>query len=83
MTLWLIPFFPLIGFLINGLFGRRLSKAVINVIAVGSVGASFLCVVLALLFKLYPLSAHVHRTLLHLDSERLSPNRLRPFQWTG
>ncbi len=56
MTLWLIPFFPLVGFLLNGLFGRRLSKAAINVVAVGSVAASFLCVV-ALLFKLYPLNA--------------------------
>ncbi len=56
MTLWLIPFFPLIGFLLNGLFGRRLSKPVVNVIAVGSVAASFISVV-ALLFKLYPLNA--------------------------
>ncbi len=55
MTLWLIPFFPLIGFLLNGLFGRRLAKPVINVIAVGSVAASFLTV-LALLSKLYPLN---------------------------
>ncbi len=55
MTLWLIPFFPLIGFLINGLFGRRLSKPVINVIAVGSVAASFACVI-ALLFMLYPIN---------------------------
>ena len=25
MNLWLIPLFPLIGFLLNGLFGRRLA----------------------------------------------------------
>jgi NADH-quinone oxidoreductase subunit L len=55
MNLWLIPFFPLIGFLLNGLFGRRLSKPVINVIAVGSVAASFLWVLLTL-SKLYPLN---------------------------
>jgi NADH-quinone oxidoreductase subunit L len=41
MNLWLIPLFPLIGFLINGLFGRRLSKALVNVVAVGSVALSF------------------------------------------
>jgi NADH-quinone oxidoreductase subunit L len=37
MQLWLIPVFPLAGFLLNGIFGRRLSKAVINTIAVGAV----------------------------------------------
>ncbi len=55
MTLWLIPFFPLIGFLLNGLFGKRLSKAVINLVAVGSVAASFVYVVI-LLFRLYPMT---------------------------
>ena len=55
MTLWLIPFFPLLGFLLNGLFGRRLSKLRINFIAIGSVALSFLYVV-ALLAKLYPLA---------------------------
>ena len=44
MQLWLIPIFPFIGFLINGLFGRRLTKPVINAVAVGSVALSFLWV---------------------------------------
>ncbi len=39
--LWLIPAFPLIGFLINGLFGRRMPKAVISLVAVVSVVLSF------------------------------------------
>jgi NADH-quinone oxidoreductase subunit L len=39
--LWLIPALPLVGFLINGIFGRRLSKAIINTIAIGSVLLSF------------------------------------------
>src|SRR6185436_9837398 len=43
--LWLIPILPLLGFLLNGLFGKRLSKLVINAIAVGSVVLSFLWVV--------------------------------------
>ena len=42
--LWLIPLFPLLGFVLNGLFGRRLSKPVVNIIACGSVLLSFLWV---------------------------------------
>jgi NADH-quinone oxidoreductase subunit L len=41
MLLWLIPIFPLAGFVINGLFGRRFPKALINMVAVGSVLLSF------------------------------------------
>ena len=54
MQLWLIPVLPFVGFLINGLFGRRLSKQAINIIAVGSVMLSFLWVVKTL-FGLMPL----------------------------
>jgi NADH-quinone oxidoreductase subunit L len=39
--LWLIPAIPLAGFLINGLLGRRFSKALINTIGIGSVLLSF------------------------------------------
>jgi NADH-quinone oxidoreductase subunit L len=42
--LWLIPALPFIGFLINGILGRKLSKTVINAVAVGSVVLSFLWV---------------------------------------
>ena len=45
MQLWLIPILPLAGFLINGLFGRRFSKGVVNAIAIGSVALSFAWVV--------------------------------------
>jgi NADH-quinone oxidoreductase subunit L len=55
MNLWLIAFFPLIGFLLNALWGRRLPKTVINIIGVGSVAASFIYV-LAVLSNLYPLN---------------------------
>jgi NADH-quinone oxidoreductase subunit L len=48
MNLWLIPIFPFAGFLVNGLFGRRMPKAAINVVAVGSVMLSFLWVLLTL-----------------------------------
>jgi NADH-quinone oxidoreductase subunit L len=49
MQLWLIPIFPLLGFLANGLFGRRIPKALINTFAVGSVLLSFIWVVKTLL----------------------------------
>jgi NADH-quinone oxidoreductase subunit L len=40
-NLWVIPALPFVGFLINGIFGRKLSKTVINLIAVLSVVLSF------------------------------------------
>ena len=49
MNLWLIPILPLLGFLANGLFGKRLPKALINLIAIGSVALSFAWVVKTLL----------------------------------
>ena len=47
--LWLIPILPFAGFLINGIFGRRLSKPVVNATAIGSVLLAFLWVVNTLL----------------------------------
>ena len=47
--LWLIPALPFAGFLINGIFGRRLSKPVVNATAIGSVLLAFLLVVNTLL----------------------------------
>ena len=44
MQLWLIPLLPLTGFLINGIFGRRFSKSLVNTVAIGSVVLSFLWV---------------------------------------
>jgi NADH-quinone oxidoreductase subunit L len=42
--LWIIPALPLLGFLVNGLAGRRLSKAAVNAVAIGSVTLSLLWV---------------------------------------
>ncbi len=39
--IWLIPLFPALGFVINGLFGKRMPKAAINTVACGSVLLSF------------------------------------------
>jgi NADH-quinone oxidoreductase subunit L len=72
LQLWLIPAFPLAGFLINGLLGRRASKAVINAIAVGSVLLSFLWV-LRTLAVIGPMEhAHVERYFTWIQSGDLS-----------
>ena len=42
----LIPFLPLIGFIINGLFGQKLPKNVVGIIGSGTVLASFVLSVL-------------------------------------
>ncbi|MEO7313488.1 MAG: NADH-quinone oxidoreductase subunit L [Chitinophagaceae bacterium] len=39
---WLVPVFPLIGFLINGVFRNSLSKQVVGIIGSGSVMLSFI-----------------------------------------
>ena len=49
MQLWLIPILPLAGFTINGMFGRRFSKATVNAVAIGSVVLSFAWVLKTLL----------------------------------
>ncbi len=49
MNLWLIPIFPLAGFAVNGLFGRRMPKAFVNLVAIGSVLLSFAWVVKTLM----------------------------------
>src|SRR5689334_6330130 len=40
--IWLIPLFPAAGFLINGLFGKRMPKAAVGVIAAGAVLIAFI-----------------------------------------
>ena len=54
MYLWLIPILPFCGFLINGIFGRRMPKSLINVFAIGSVALAFAWV-LKTVFGLMPL----------------------------
>ena len=47
--LWLIPAFPLLGFLINGVLGRKRSNAFVSAVAIGSVVLSFVWVVKTLM----------------------------------
>ena len=44
LHLWLIPVLPLVGFLLNGLFGRHLPKALVSTIALLFTAAPFLLV---------------------------------------
>ena len=72
MQLWLIPVFPLIGFLLNGIFGRRLSKTAINTIAIGSVVLSFAWV-LKTIFGLGDLyTAHTEQYFTWIQSGTLN-----------
>ena len=49
LSLWLIPLLPLAGFLVNGLVGSRLPKALVTTVALAAPLAAFLVVVRAAL----------------------------------
>src|SRR6476646_8570755 len=68
LQLWLIPAFPLAGFLINGIFGRRISKNAVNVVAIGSVLLSFAWVVKTLLALGDIPTAHVEQYFTWIQS---------------
>src|SRR5450631_469651 len=72
MQLWLIPVFPLVGFLLNGILGRRFSKAVVNTIAVGSVLLSLAWVVKTLLGLGDLNSAHTEQYFTWIQSGSLN-----------
>jgi NADH-quinone oxidoreductase subunit L len=42
-TLWIIPLLPLLGSAVNGLLGSKWPNKIVNYVAVGSTGLSFLC----------------------------------------
>ena len=70
--LWLIPFLPLAGFLVNGIFGRRFSKGLVSMVAVGSVALSFAWALKCLL-ALAPLETpHVERYFMWIESGSLA-----------
>ena len=41
--LWIVPLLPLLGSAINGLFGSKWPNKIVNSVAIGSTGLSFLC----------------------------------------
>src|SRR5258707_1117921 len=59
--LWLIPAFPLLGFLVNGVFGRRRANAFVNAVAVGSVLLSLAWVIKTLMALGTMESAYIER----------------------
>ena len=71
MQLWLIPLLPFAGFLINGIFGRRFSKGLINTIAIGSVVLSFAWV-LKTLFSIDLNTTHAEHYFTWIQSGSLT-----------
>jgi NADH-quinone oxidoreductase subunit L len=49
LYLWLIPILPFVGFLLNGILGRHLPKALVSTIALAAPLAAFLVVIRAVL----------------------------------
>ena len=70
--LWLIPAFPLLGFLVNGVFGRRRSNAFVSAVAVGSVLLSLAWAVKTLLALGSMETAYVERYFTWFQSGDLS-----------
>ncbi len=71
LYLWLIPLLPFAGFLINGIFGRKFSKTVINAVAVGSVALSFLWVLRIVLALNGAEEAHIENYFTWIQSGSL------------
>ena len=61
--IWLLPGFPLAGFLILALTGGRLPKNIVAIVGAGSVGLAFLVAVLASIEVLNSSDGHLSRTL--------------------
>jgi NADH-quinone oxidoreductase subunit L len=67
LLLWAVPLLPLFGFLINGLFGRRLNLAASGGVAATSVLLSFVCAVGLFVY--------------HLDMNRAQAISTSAFTW--
>jgi NADH-quinone oxidoreductase subunit L len=54
--LWIIPLLPLLGSVINGLFGAKWANKIVNAVAISSTGLSFICALEAVreFFELSP-----------------------------
>ncbi len=65
--IWLIPFFPMVGFLINGLLGIRFKRSWIHIIAASAIGLSFFTtiIIFAELLKAPPEARHFENILFN------------------
>lgn len=70
--IWLVPLLPLLGFLINGLFGKRLGNSLIGWVGCGSIGLSFL-ISIGVFFEL----------LKYPPAQRLIQKVIFPWIWSG
>src|SRR3989442_15692786 len=75
--IWLIPLFPAAGFVINGLFGKRMSKTMVGVIACGLVFISFIFsagAVYQLLQLFLALRSHTFRLYAGINARPAHPS---------
>ncbi len=72
LHLWLIPALPLAGFLINGLFGRRLPRKTINAVALSSVVLAFLWSVRVFAAAYGATEPHIERYFTWIQSGALT-----------
>ena len=63
LLVWLIPLFPALGALINGLLGRRFTRERAHLIAVGSVGISLLLALIVIIRTIFNPSEPIHAKL--------------------
>lgn len=64
-SVWLIPFFPLIGSIINGLIGSRIHKKTVGMIGCASVALSFIVSIITF-FQIASLPSENHSTVIVL-----------------
>jgi NADH-quinone oxidoreductase subunit L len=72
LHLWIIPALPLAGFVINGLFGRRFSKAAVNAVALSSVTLAFLWTLRVFFAARGLTEPHLERHFTWIESGALS-----------
>ena len=63
LLVWLIPLFPALGALINGLLGRRVTRERAHLIAVGAVGLSLLLALIVIIRTIFNPSEPIHAKL--------------------
>src|SRR5512145_2196882 len=63
VLVWLIPIFPALAVLLNGLLGRRIIRDKAHLLGVGSVGLSLLCALIVILRVIFDPEHAVHAKL--------------------